>query len=57
MRERLERLKSASAQEWDEIKKPWQKKEGNEDDEDDSLQETSIQEIQIRRPRLVFPKI
>jgi hypothetical protein len=41
LRERLERLKSASSEQWEQIKEPWQKKEGYEDYEDQIIKETS----------------
>jgi hypothetical protein len=41
LRERLERLKSATSEQWEQIKEPWQKKEGYEDYEDQIIKETS----------------
>ena len=42
LRDRLKELDSARAENWDELKSPWQKKEGYEDYEDKILQETSM---------------
>jgi hypothetical protein len=42
LRERMERLKAATAEQWDQMKEPWQKKEGYEDYEDQILKETSM---------------
>jgi hypothetical protein len=42
LRERMERLKAATAEQWDQLKEPWQKKEGYEDYEDQILKETSM---------------
>ncbi len=41
LRERLDRVKSATSEQWDQIKEPWQKKEGYEDYEDQIIKETS----------------
>ncbi len=40
LRDRLEQVKSATKDQWDQIKAPWQKKEGYEDYEDQILKET-----------------
>ena len=41
LRDRLGRLKSATSDQWDQLKEPWQKKEGDEAYEDQILKETS----------------
>jgi chromosome segregation ATPase len=41
LRERIDRVKSATSEQWDQIKEPWQKKEGYEDYEDQIIKETS----------------
>lgn len=41
LRERLELLRLSTTKDWDQIKKPWQDKEGSEEYEDSALQETS----------------
>lgn len=42
LRESLTRVKSASAKDWDELKKPWEAKGGSTDDEDQILKETEM---------------
>ena len=42
LRDRLQHIQSVSAKDWDQLKAPWQKKEGNDDYEDEILKETSM---------------
>lgn len=42
LRDRLNHLESVTAENWDEMKAPWQKKQGDEEYEDKIIEETSM---------------